>query len=284
MISFISIKSFGDMIILINCITKFNKKNLNYKIISAKHLSGLINEIKKNFELNVQILDTKQDFPSFFNIKKSNLNNIVLDYLSFYKILNNEISTKTTIICDIQDIRYNLLFPFNKIQYLKKFDNIYLDYANFFDFKDFINNNNKKYINNKSIGIFLDSSVERKKINLFHQNIIINILEKFHVNKFIYNYNKNIYENSQKSKIYLYSSFQEIFEIINKIDIVISTDSFTAHLAELYNKDIFVISPSPNIYWLPLSSYTHNSWCTFKDLESNSTKLHQFLEANLNQY
>jgi hypothetical protein len=47
--------------------------------------------------------------------------------------------------------------------------------------------------------------------------------------------------------------------------LVVSADSVPAHLAEYFDVPTYVLSPAPNEYWLPLSSFLTRGWSLFGD-------------------
>lgn len=61
--------------------------------------------------------------------------------------------------------------------------------------------------------------------------------------------------------------FTALRNAIAGVDAMISADSLPAHLAETLRVDIFVLTPRPNEFWMPLSVFTHRRWCLFDDPE-----------------
>ena len=59
--------------------------------------------------------------------------------------------------------------------------------------------------------------------------------------------------------------FTALRDAIAGVDAVISADSLPAHLAETLRIDIFVLTPRPNEFWMPLSVFKHRRWCLFDD-------------------
>jgi ADP-heptose:LPS heptosyltransferase len=60
--------------------------------------------------------------------------------------------------------------------------------------------------------------------------------------------------------------FNSLVDKLREYYFVLSADSLPAHLAEFFILPIFVIGPRPNKYWLPQSSFEHNSCAVFDDL------------------
>ena len=61
-------------------------------------------------------------------------------------------------------------------------------------------------------------------------------------------------------------NFSAMANAIKKVDAVISADSMPAHMAEYFGVPVFVITPEPNRYWLPVSAFNNNFWCCFNDI------------------
>lgn len=57
--------------------------------------------------------------------------------------------------------------------------------------------------------------------------------------------------------------FDVMGETLASYSAVVSADSFPAHLAEYQGTPVFVVSPRPNEYWLPLSAFRRGAWGVF---------------------
>ena len=60
-------------------------------------------------------------------------------------------------------------------------------------------------------------------------------------------------------------SFAAMIAAVAGCDRVISADSLPAHLAERAGRPVFVLSPVPNPFWLPLSAFRRNHHGLFRD-------------------
>ena len=60
--------------------------------------------------------------------------------------------------------------------------------------------------------------------------------------------------------------FSGLISKLKQADLIVSADSLTAHLGEYLSKPTFVVSPSPNPYWLPYSAYSDSGCAVFGDL------------------
>ncbi|WP_298675309.1 hypothetical protein [uncultured Sphingomonas sp.] len=57
--------------------------------------------------------------------------------------------------------------------------------------------------------------------------------------------------------------FEALIAAVDSVGSVIGADSLPAHLAERAGRPVFVLSPRPNIFWLPRSSLAHDHWAVF---------------------
>lgn len=71
--------------------------------------------------------------------------------------------------------------------------------------------------------------------------------------------------------------FQAMADAVRSVDAVISADSMPAHMAEYFGSPVFVVSPVPNAYWLPLSCLTTDRWVLFNQLDEQADRLSRFL-------
>jgi hypothetical protein len=60
--------------------------------------------------------------------------------------------------------------------------------------------------------------------------------------------------------------FSVLCDTLRRADLVISADSLSAHLGEYHQLPTFVLTPSPNTYWLPPAAFRDSAWARFDDL------------------
>jgi ADP-heptose:LPS heptosyltransferase len=58
-------------------------------------------------------------------------------------------------------------------------------------------------------------------------------------------------------------TFTALIRTLRKVDLVVSADSLSAHLAEYLGIPTYVVTPVPNEYWLPLLAFERQAWCLF---------------------
>jgi len=275
---FICLKSFGDLVIVAHSINKYSKNKKNNQILISKHLLPITKILGSS--LNIITIGNKYDYPAIFNLKNSRISKIIYDFIYYIYFLHRNLLLNDSVIIDNNNIRYDLILPLTKKILIPYSKNIYISYAKFFNF-DIYNLNNKliNYNSKLNIAIFPDSRIDLKKLSLSLIEVIRKKISKFDINFYVYMYtdlkNKDKYKNN--FNVINYFSFNELSDIIQDNDIVISSDSLPAHLAEFFEKPVFVISPFRNEYWLPFSSFINRYWCTFNELVDNSNYLDIFI-------
>jgi hypothetical protein len=60
-------------------------------------------------------------------------------------------------------------------------------------------------------------------------------------------------------------SFTAMADAVRGCAAVISADSMSAHMVEMYGRPVFVFTPVVNEYWMPYSSFVENRWALFTD-------------------
>jgi hypothetical protein len=73
-------------------------------------------------------------------------------------------------------------------------------------------------------------------------------------------------------------NFQSLANAIKSVDCVISADSLPAHLAEYFERPVFVASRFSNEYWLPHGCFVARHWGLFGSAAELSASLDRFLE------
>jgi hypothetical protein len=72
--------------------------------------------------------------------------------------------------------------------------------------------------------------------------------------------------------------FSALCASLREADLVISADSLSAHLGEHYGIPTFVLTPFPNTYWLPFTSFRDSAWANFDMLSPFNVWLDKYCE------
>jgi hypothetical protein len=272
--NFLILRSYGDFMILLSSLKSSNNNDVKYLYIS-KHLKNLYNSLsiksKTNFHFNFIDFNIKPGilplFTNKFFFKIENLYTII-NIRKF--IINNSLNNEIIYLEQKRKLFFFNLFIHVKTNYIHKNDkNIYDSYFNLFQ-TEYIYTKSTKI--NNSIVIFPDS---RKKDK---------ILSNYFIDKLQYslnNYNITIARFDKKknnsNNIY-YTNFDELISIIDKADLIISSDSLPAHLAQYLEKPHFIMyNNNINHEWVTPFSKINNTFYITKDVDRVVTHINKLI-------
>ncbi|AWW44056.1 hypothetical protein [Polynucleobacter paneuropaeus] len=229
------------------------------------NLNVLLNQDIQTFKLLPP--SDHSDVPACYDVKKNGLFESIrsLFYLSKeIHCLPNALNS--IFLIDRLSFRERVIFTgLNSKGISHNSRNIYLGYEEIFDsFFTKKNIHSRFTLPRNKIGIFPASRVFEKELP---KTLIQKILSQLSSDRF--DCTVNIFDDV-KGKIgsglptrYMKKNFSTLLDTMKDYDYIISSDSLTSHLAEFLNKPVFVFTPRPNSYWLPLSSFANNYWSEF---------------------
>lgn len=271
------LKSYGDLVIIHNVLKKFDFDPVKIQLLLGVHLKELNLLLNSNIPALYIGLDSNLvDVPDCYNIKKSGIIAAVRSLSNIHSEMNYiKRDSNSFFILDSMSLRERFIFRgFNTISISEKSKNIYLGYIELF--KNLLQKKNSKQPLNSSgtkIGIFPMSRVAAKALP---ERLIDKIFSHLPLGQF--DCHINIFEdygkvlNPSLPVRYMKKNFSTLIEVMSEYDFIISSDSLTAHLAEFLDKPVFVFTPKPNSYWLPLSAYSNCYWSEFAFDEVNLTR------------
>lgn len=284
MIKVISLKSFGDFLIPFIILSRIIRdNNVDYpKMIAGEYIKPLLDALPKN-SVDVSFVAYKnlKDVPAIYNIKKSSFIDIIKSIFFIKKFLYFS-DKKSKYVVDRLGLRERfLLFGLDSVALPEAVKNIYLAYEYLFKNHGFqFKNINYPMPNNIcTISIFPESRVRRKMIPDSQVSSIAKIARNYGVAVNVVSFQgDNSYSNSDAyESVKIPKNFNSLLDCINQSDIVISADSLPGHLSEYFQKPIFIVSPSVNLYWLPKSSFLTNAHSTFENLKPLDDWFNTFL-------
>lgn len=258
-IVFTSFKSYGDFVILLTILKKFD---VSYKVLATSHLLPLFKSM--NLNINIVFFKINENYiPSIFNFKKDGFWKALISFIKIKLFLYKNLSKVDLLVFDKYSFREIFLSLSHNKKFIScsKFNNIYLNYESFIN-KKFIFLLQKKDLKN-NIAIFPESRDKNKLlpvtfvkelvVYLESMNFIVTtiIVDKLLLDKF----------NDCNAKLNI-NSFDGLIKNI-KANNVISADSLPSHIAEHFNIPNFVYVSKPNEYWMPYSCYTMHNWDTY---------------------
>lgn len=268
---FVSLKSYGDLVIACNALSKENISD--YGLLAGTHLHDLIGAI--GYSGRMQYIDTGITVPALFDFKKKGFVDAAISGINIYKYIHNAIQAQDTLIFDKINIRQKIIAAgFNKESFACGAPNIYEDYQRYLGLK--LNSEILRFEEvGKSVLVFPDSRISNKKINeQLQAQIAYKIISSGRQATIV-----RIGQQASQVSKYTYterwlSGFNNLVEVIKAADGVVSADSLPAHIAEHLKIPVFVCNPTPNDYWLPYSSCKLGWHACFHDL----SRLDQWLK------
>lgn len=162
--------------------------------------------------------------------------------------------------------------------------NIYLAYENFFDLHEpRLQTNAFAKTRLPTIGIFPGSRLSRKVIPNSIVNFLINQCQKCGVRPILFlleGKSCSLEQISNIETIIVPRRFSSMADAVQMVSAVISADSMPAHMAEYYGQPVYVVTPTPNDYWLPLSSFKLGRWACFERTYTSESSLSDFIAQN----
>ncbi|MBV5330565.1 MAG: hypothetical protein JZU65_23535 [Chlorobium sp.] len=264
---FCSFKAYGDLIIACNCLRKADLQK--YGILAGSHLRPLLNVI--DFDGTTSIIEIGNNVPALFDTKKCGYVNAFRNGLLLRSKIQLSVQQQNdSFVFDSLGMRQRFLtwpYPVGAINMGS--DNIYLDYARYLELDDRCNiqSQNSEVKNPGRVYIFPDSRIIHKVLPDW---LVIEIAKE----------NSKIGKKTILVKVGIpvplpqfYSlqiqwvdGFDQLMEQVHKADVLVSADSLPAHLAEYVGTPVFVFSPIPNDYWMPLSCFKKGCFSGFSSL------------------
>ncbi len=264
--SIIAIRSYGDYVVLLYNL-KLIKQPGFYKIYVSKHLEQLHNalDLEKMEGIFFYFID--------FSIQKGLLTFFTNRYLLSISTIKSlrQISDyfknvdKSNIEIYIEQNKRIIFFNFftslqtKAIHNSKK--NIYLSYQSFFGIKIDESANLPKS-KTKKIILFPDS---RKKEKELSEKLVQEISNGIKYNIIVAKFGKS--KNNNAGKQVYYNNFKALVELIKESDLIISSDSLPAHIAQYYQKSNWVIfNKEINHEWLTPFGIDNETYCLSEDI------------------
>lgn len=280
--TFVCLKSYGDYVILRASL--LNRQTNQLAILIGDHLSELDQALGEYTKIHM-LPHREGNVPSIFDVKK---NGFILAIRSAWKlkqlISNCQINNSSILVFDKLRIRERIIAGGHMSLELPSANNIYKSYYNFFNCYpnvQFLPSHSCPDRIVRNIGIFPGSRVSVKCIPQSITELIVKILSLQGFNPVLFLLDGEIADKFDCAcdVVKVSRNFSAMAQAVKQVDAVISADSMPAHLAEYFGVPVFVVTPRPNRYWLPLSAFDNNYWCCFNDLTAKNNSLSLFLSS-----
>lgn len=267
----LGLKAFGDLVIANAILRRIDRAvSPSFGQIIGNHLRELNETLAPSWPI-IYFNHGENGVPSLFDVRKNGLVNAVFSAIRLRQALRNlTLDTDTSFIIDRSGLRER--FMTNRIPTVSLRENaanIYQAYSLTLASLGFVMKETtaSKHSRRGPLGIFPGSRVAKKNLSL---NLIQNIIETSAQSSaspqlFLLEGERPDLERSGLEYILIPRQFSAMKRAVDSCCAVISADSMPAHLAEASGVPVFVLSPVPNAFWLPLSCYNQTHWCLFSD-------------------
>lgn len=281
----VSIKGFGDALIALWAINHFSDKT-EFRLLTTEYIAPLIAHLGK--ERVTDILPKIINYPEIYNLRNAKFTDVVRSILLLRKEIQHTCNAnKYSLIFDKEGLREYLIKPRKidcKFIANKNEKNIYEGYLRSLSEYGVVSKNNYQF-NDKlhtNIAIFFSSRVNIKQIN--NENLLClqkccldNGIKPIYIRHIKDNFDTKLVK---RLNFKTFSNYKELDFILEKIDCVISSDSFPAHYAEYHGKRVYVVNNYPNEYYLPYSTFKNGWW----SLGVDQKNLNKFLKKESNDF
>jgi ADP-heptose:LPS heptosyltransferase len=285
-LTFMSLKAFGDLVIANSCLQRIEPKE-KHKIsqVIGSHLVELSKALGHSWEVEA-LITRASGVPAIFDVRKEGVSKAIASAFDLRSALKAaDLEPGTSMVFDNVKRRERFLAAGRPILSLpENADNIYQAYLLFFEQHGiaFDPEIQSSISGGSGIGIFPGSRIADK--NLSHKLIVelLHISNRYRDGTTLYLLEEERPDLEGIGIPYkiVSRSFRAMCDAIKGCNIVIGADSMPAHIAETYCKPVFVLSPVPNRYWLPLSSFKNDYWALFGD-KSYASQLENFIASQV---
>jgi hypothetical protein len=281
-ISLVSLKSFGDFIVARWALRKLDTTARKVSIIIGDHLKEL-DAVLGIYPNTYCIPHREGGVPAIYDINKLGISRGILSAFNLRRhLIELNLPSKSILIFDKVGLRERFIASAYPRRDLPKAKNIYLAYQQLLGLEGGIASQPTsvgQVVLSKSVGIFPGSRVPAKTLP---ESVIKNLVhacvsQGMRSTVFILDGEGTNLPLSLESVTILPRRFDAMASAVRSMDAVITADSMPAHMAEYFGKPVFVVSPVPNEYWLPLSCIASSRWALFDEPFATSSRLHSFL-------
>ncbi|MBT0571753.1 hypothetical protein KIK84_15630 [Curvibacter sp. CHRR-16] len=248
---FPSFKAFGDLVIACHHLRHLDVKD--DVLLCANHLRPLLYAL--NYSRPVKWLDDQlEGVPALFDIRKRGAYAAIQSAWFLRWAVRDATSPGDVVVFDRSGWRQQWVCAGRQIEQIASGEaNIYLDYAKYFGLKVPLVESPVMVHNLQRIGIFPDSRVATKQIPEAVVAQMVDALKTLDVEVCVV-------RAGPHSEI---NTFEDLVSTVQTMDAVVSADSLPAHLAEYWGLPVFVVTPQPNLYWLPQSAFLKGAYALF---------------------
>jgi len=277
-LAFVSLKAFGDLVVLRTMLRRV--RGTAPAVVIGSHLVELFRALG-DYPGECALIESGTDVPAMFDLRRRGLRSGLRSAASLRRRLQHaSIPLGATLVFDRIGWRERFIAGRRATAALPAAANIYTAYngTGLFE-KDSIGSliaPNKSKVS--SVGIFPASRIARKDVPRALVSDVADAAIECGLQPMVYvlEGERPDLEGLAQPLQRLPRTFAALVAAVRSVDLVISADSLPAHLAENSGVPVFVVTPTENRYWLPLTAYERNLWARF-DQAATCSHLREFL-------
>jgi len=264
---FCSFKSYGDLVIACNSLR--NADRTRNGLLVGSHLSPLLNIIE--FKGTWCVLETGNTVPALFDMKKNGSVSAIRNGFMLRKKIQASVRQRDDVLVfDELGVRQRFLAWPKRVEAVAQgADNIYQDYARYLGLNEggSVLAQQNDVTPSRKVYIFPDSRLQYKDlpdwlvVEIAKENrmcgkdtIVVKVGKRIDLPQF------------DSLQIEWIDGLDTLNALVLKADFMVSADSLPAHLAEYLGVPVFVFTPIPTGYWVPLSSFKNGYFSGFNSL------------------
>ena len=280
-LALVSLKSFGDFIIARWALRQVDTTASAVTLLMGEHLAEL-DAVLGSAPSARSIRHGEDGVPALFDVKKTGLRRGLVSALRLRNLLRSlRMPLGTTLVFDRIGARERFIAASAPIRALPSSENVYLAYGALFGIpaNTFVSSPLRLPPATPSIGIFPDSRIAAKTLPAHVVSSLVDICREHGRKVDVFRLEGEGHDlRADATPVTLVPRrFSAMAQAVRSVDVVISADSMPAHMAEYFDRPVFVLSPVANPYWLPLSCFVSKRWSLFDDTSTPPEALHSLV-------
>ncbi len=267
----LALRSYGDYVIMLNSIKHAGIKK-NITIIVSKHLEPLHDSLNTQFSNNFKFIfkdfGIKKGLLSFFTNRYLFTLNTFRELFNISKIIHqlNTIDVSIYLEHKARKTLTSILIR-NQLHYIYSNGNVYDAFGHFFNIDSTQSTFTLPDVNKiRKVLIFPDSRKKHKIIDNNTVNKLTSGLIEYKIDFKIAHFNDIKSTDNDPNRQVVYKNFNDLNLLIKECDLIFTSDSVPAHIAEFLEKPhIILYNESVNNDWLTPFAKKYNMYTTFSE-------------------
>ena len=280
-IALVSLKAFGDFIIARWALRQLDTGTTNVTLITGDHLAELDAALGSRVGTRC-IRHGEGGVPAIFDMKRLGVCRGLSSALRLRRMIHElNLPPQTSLVFDKVSLRESFIAAALPTMTLPGAKNIYLAYSELLGMTANLEKARAATLLNKSstrVGIFPGSRKPAKTLPAEVVTRLIDICRSAGAQPTVFALEGEVnYLPPGLPVVNVQRRFEAMVQAVRSVGTVISADSMPAHMAEYFGCPVFVVSPVPNHYWLPISCLVTGRWALFDNLGARADLLHRLV-------